>query len=266
MDRHAAIDRDTAHTHPIVLHPDDTSSPCSIPPSAGPSNCSNCAVRHFCLPSWADPGARAVFDRIRISRRRVRKGQPVFHEGDRCDFIYAVHFGSFKSTSALRDGHEQVVSFHLPGELFGFDGLDDGRHPTTARALEDAEVCVVPYAELDQMAGEQRSVREHITHMFVAELVRERRLMSLIANTLSEERVAAFLLGLSQRLSDRGYSPREFQLRMTREDIGSYLGTSLETVSRCLSSLARQGHLLVHRRHIQIVDVPGLQASCQLRA
>jgi len=229
------------------------------------SACSTCMVRHVCLPSWAEPGAQAPLERTPIARRRLRKGQAVFHEGERCEYIYAARFGSFKSVASLNDGREQVMAFHLPGEMFGFDGLATGKQPTTVSALEDAEVCVLPYAQLSEAAGSSRSVLNHLTSTLCAELVNERRVAALIANTRSEERVAAFLLNLAQRLRERGYSSRAFQLRMTREEIGSYLGATLETVSRCLSSLSRQGFVHVHRRQIEIVDPEGLRAHYTAR-
>lgn len=242
---------------------DRTAAPDGGAPTVAPGHaaCATCLVRHVCLPSWSEPGTNTTMDRTPIARRRVRKGQSVFRDGERCEFIYAVRFGSFKSVASLRDGREQVMYFHLPGELFGFEGLATGTHPTSARALEDAEVCVLPYAELSEAAGESRAVLHHLTSTLSAELVRERHLAALIASTRSEERVGTFLLNLSQRLHARGYSASAFQLRMTREEIGSYLGATLETVSRCLSSLARQGFVTVRRRQIEIVDPQGLRAS-----
>ena len=249
---------------PLTAQPVRFAEPSALTGAHEPSPlnnaCATCIVRSFCLPSWGEPGAPAPLQRLPIARRRVRKGQSVFRQGERGELLYAVRYGSFKSVATLRDGREQVMSFHLPGELFGFDGLADGSHPTTARALEDAEVCVLPFADLSIAAGESRSVLHYLTKTLSTELVRERRMAALIANTQSEERVAAFLLNLSQRLHERGYSAREFQLRMTREEIGSYLGTTLETVSRCLSSLARQGYVLVHRRQIEIIDLDGLRS------
>ncbi|WP_288252940.1 cyclic nucleotide-binding domain-containing protein [uncultured Hydrogenophaga sp.] len=228
--------------------------------------CGTCIMRGYCLPSWGEPGAPPPLQRTHIARRRVRKGQAVFRQGDRSEYLYAVRFGSFKSVTGLRDGREQVMSFHLPGELFGFEGLADGAQPCTVRAIEDAEVCVLPLADVSEAAGESRFVLHRLTQALSMELVRERRMAALIANTRSEERVGTFLLNLSQRLSERGYSAREFQLRMTREEIGSYLGATLETVSRCLSSLARQGFVTVHRRQIEIVDADGLRASYETPA
>lgn len=209
------------------------------------------------------PGWSALSRPSPIVRRRVREGQVVFRQGQRCDYLYAVRRGSFKSVSERHDGREQVIGFHLPGELFGFDGLATGMHPSTARALEDAEVCVLPCAALREAAGESPAVRECLTSALSAELVRERQVAWLIANTLTQQRVAAFLCDLSQRLHVCAPPSQALRLRLTRAEIGSHLGTTLETVSRCLSSLARQGLVKARRRQIEIVDIEGLRANGQ---
>lgn len=229
-----------------------------------PSGCAVCAVRGLCLPSWTD--SDGALQRLQIGHRKIRKGQAVYREGDRFLFMYAVRVGTFKSTAAFKVGRDQVVAFHLPGELFGFDGLADGRHPTTTVAIEDAQVCAVSYAELNQAAALDGAVRQQIFSLISSELVRERKLLSLVAATHAEERVAAFLLNLANRLERRGYSAREFQLRMTREEIGGYLGMTLETVSRTLSAFARKGYVSVLRRRIEILDPQGLRDTFGLGA
>lgn len=226
--------------------------------SRRPSTCDGCPVARFCLPSWPHEGEG--LERLHIGRRRLRQGQAIYREGDRFQFVYAVRHGIFKSTVSKNDGRDQVVAFHLPGERFGFDGLADGRHPTTATAIEDAEACAISYSELNEAIGQHHAMRHQIPAMITTEFLRERRLASLMAKTPSDQRVATFLLNLAGRLHERGYAAQDVQLRMTQEDIGSYLGTTLETVSRCLSSFARQGYVAVHRRRIVIVDPAGLRA------
>lgn len=234
--------------------------------ASGPApQCAGCPVRGMCLPSgmaeWEAPTLRGLL----IGRRRVRKGQTVYREGDRFLFMYAVRFGTFKSSIALKDGGEQVTAFHLPGEIMGLDGTASGEHPTTVTALEDAEVCAVPYAQLTDGSADLRNLRQQVMRMVGTELVRDQRLLTLVARTHSEERVAAFLLHLSQRMQDRGYSSSDFLLRMTRADMGSYLGTTLETVSRCLSAFARRGFLKVRKRRIQLVNIEGLRTAFETR-
>jgi CRP/FNR family transcriptional regulator len=226
--------------------------------------CASCGVRALCLPAGMAEWEARGLSSVTIGRRRIKKGQVVCREGDAFHFMYAVRFGTFKAVVAKRDGGEQVTTFHLPGELMGFDAAADGRHPSSLVALEDSEVCSLPYAQLSDASGEIRNLRMRLIQLASTELVRDHRLLMLISNTHSEARVAAFLLHMSQRMRERGYSSSEFLLRMTRGEIGSYLGTTLETVSRCLSSFARRGFIEVRKRRIQLVDVAGLTQAFEL--
>jgi CRP/FNR family transcriptional regulator, anaerobic regulatory protein len=228
----------------------------------GPStDCGSCRAQTRCLAAGLGESENHCLGQLTIGRRRVRKGQTVFRQGERFLFMYAVRFGTLKSTLTMKSGCEQVTAFHLPGELLGFDAMGSGKHPTTLSALEDTEVCAIPYLQLVDAAAELRSLRMGVMQMAGAELVREQRLLALIANSHSEERVAAFLLNLSQRMKERGFSSTEFLLRMTRAEIGSYLGTTLETVSRSLSAFARRGYINVRRRKIQLVDTDSMMAE-----
>jgi CRP/FNR family transcriptional regulator len=229
-------------------------------PAAAPQ-CLACSARGRCLPAgMADKDARCL-ESMTIARRRVRKGQSVYRQRERFLFLYAVRFGSFKSSLMLHDGHDQVTGFHLPGDVMGFDATVSGRHPTTATALEDAEVCVLPYGQLTDACGEGRALRMQVLRMAGTELLRDQRLLALIAHTHSEQRVAAFLVGLSERMRERGFSPSDFLLRMTRSDIGSYLGTTLETVSRSMSAFARRGFITVRRREVHLANIDALRAE-----
>lgn len=238
--------------------------PAQGPPPRQPASapqCMECSARSRCLPAGMSDREARCLSGITIGRRRVRKGQTVYRENDRFLFMYAVRFGIFKSTVMLNNGADQVTGFHLPGDLMGIDATVTGKHPTSATALEDAEVCVLPYSQLTDACADQRGLRMQVIRMAGAELVRDHRLLALIATTHSEQRVAAFLVGLSDRLRERGFSPSQFLLRMTRAEIGSYLGTTLETVSRSLSSFARRGFITVHRREIHLVDIDALRAE-----
>lgn len=231
------------------------------PPPAGAPHCLGCSARNRCLPAGMTEKEAGCLCGITIGRRRVRKGQPVFREGDRFLFMYAVRFGTFKSAIMLGDGSDQVTGFHLPGDMMGFDATPSGRHPTTATALEDAEVCALPYSQLMQAGTVERGLHTRMLRMAGAEIVRDQRLLALMGRTHSEQRVAAFLLSLSVRMRERGFSPSEFLLRMTRAEIGSYLGTTLETVSRSLSNFAKRGYITVRRREIHLLDPDGLRAE-----
>lgn len=222
--------------------------------------CQACGVQRLCLPGGLDDRSKPVLDGLLIGRRRLRKGQKLYRAGEPFLFLYAVRVGTFKAGLPLTDGGEHVSAFHLPGDIMGFDGVADGRHRTTATALEAAEACPIPFSQLMEACAGSTDLRKRVAQLMGAQLVREYRTTQLVARHLSEARVAGFLLLVSGWMHERGYSPREFHLRMSRAEIGSYLGTSLETVSRALSLFARRGFIRVQNRRIELVDEEGLRA------
>lgn len=223
--------------------------------------CGGCPVRHLCLPAALAPENGRILDSLLIGRKRLRKGQKLYREGEPFHFLHAVRFGSLKSGFRLSDGSEHVNAFHLAGDVIGFDGLADGQHPTTATALENAETCAISYVRLMECCAESPELRDRVSQLMGVQLVREHRSAELVARRHAEERVAAFLLELARWMRNRGYSTREFHVRMSRADIGSYLGISLETVSRSLSQFAREGFIKVRSRHIELVDREGLRTA-----
>ncbi|WP_157655081.1 helix-turn-helix domain-containing protein, partial [Burkholderia ubonensis] len=158
-----------------------------------------------------------------------------------------------------RDGDEQVTGFQIVGEPLGLDGVHAGRHNGDAIALEDSTVCIIPFGQLEQLCHELRPMQHHVYQMMSGEIVRESSLMLLLGTMTAEQRVAAFLLNLSKRFKARGYSSAEFVLRMTRDEIGDYLGLKLETVSRMLSKFQRMGMVTAQGKQIRIVDADGLK-------
>jgi CRP/FNR family transcriptional regulator len=249
---------------PIRFAPRQT--PDAMAPAASSKpRCSNCHLRELCLPSGMSSSDVIRLDSLIFTRRKVKSAQTLYREGDRFQFVYAVRSGTFKSTLALADGREQVSSFHMAGELMGLDGLAQGSHASTAAALEDAEVCAIPYAHLNELAAGSSAMAHVVSRLMSRELVREHSLMMLLGSMNAEERLAAFLLNLSQRLKARGYSASEFHLRMTRAEIGSYLGMTLETVSRTFSAFQQQRLLEVDKRHISILDPDALARAFEMR-
>ncbi len=220
--------------------------------------CSSFHLCDLCLPCGMTDSDVERLDGLMFGRRKVKAGQTLFDEGDPFQFIYAVRSGTFKSSLTLADGREQISGFHMAGELIGLDGVAYGKHASTATALEDTEVCLIPYVRLAQLAAGSASMQNVVTRLMSREIIREHSLMLLLGSMNAEERLAAFLLNLSQRLKARGYSASEFHLRMTRAEIGSYLGMKLETVSRTFSAFQQQGLLEVDKRHIRIINLDGL--------
>ena len=225
--------------------------------------CSNCHLRDLCLPCGLEGSDVQRLDGLLFGRRRIRTGETLYRAEDRFQFIYAVRSGTFKSSLTLVDGREQVSGFHMAGELMGLDGVAHGRHASAATALEDAEVCAIPYAHLSELAAGSADMQMVMARLMSREIVREHSLMMLLGSMNAEERLAAFLINLSQRLKARGYSSHEFHLRMSRAEIGSYLGMKLETVSRTFSAFQQQRLLEVDKRHIRILDLDALARAFQ---
>ena len=259
--------------HAVVLAPAPAPvlRPCMeapvTPAHTGPTPiktlCCNCHLRDLCLPCGLGGSDVQRLDGLLFGRRRIRPGETLYRAEDRFQFIYAVRSGTFKSSLTLADGREQVSGFHMAGELMGLDGVAHGRHASAATALEDAEVCAIPYAHLSELAAVSSDMQMVMARLMSREIVREHSLMMLLGSMNAEERLAAFLINLSQRLKARGYSSHEFHLRMSRAEIGSYLGMKLETVSRTFSAFQQQRLLEVDKRHIRILDLDALARAFQ---
>ena len=238
-------------------------TPVASRPTSLPTLCSNCHLKDLCLPCGLEEPDLERLDDLHFGRRRFKAGDALYHAGDRFQFVYAVRSGTFKSSLALADGREQVSGFHMAGELMGLDGVANGQHASGATALEDAEVCAIPHAHLNDLARSSTKMQMVMSRLMSREIVREHSLMMLLGSMNAEERLAGFLLNLSQRLKARGYSSQEFHLRMSRAEIGSYLGMKLETVSRTFSAFQQQRLLEVDKRHIRILDLDALARAFQ---
>lgn len=229
------------------------------------SQCGSCHLRGLCLPAGLAHGDLERLDQLYFGRRRVAAGAALYEAGQEFSHLYAVRSGTFKTGLLLPDGREQVTGFRLAGELLGLDGVAHGRHASCAHALEDAEVCAIPYAALTRLATEVPALQTALGRLMAREIVQEHQLMVVLGSMNAEERLATFLLDLSRRLQARGWSASEFHLRMSRAEIGSYLGLTLETVSRTFRSFQQRGLLAVDKRHIRILDLAGLQQAFELR-
>jgi CRP/FNR family transcriptional regulator, anaerobic regulatory protein len=222
--------------------------------------CSSCNLRELCLPVGMSPEQLDRLDALVATRRAVSRGDALFHVGDGFASLYAVRTGFFKTCVASEDGRDQVTGFHMAGELLGLDGIGTERHTCDAVALEDSQVCIIPYRQLEDLARELSDLQRHFHRIMSREIVRDHGVMLLLGSMQTEERLAAFLLNLTQRLRTRGFSATSLVLRMTREEIGSYLGLKLETVSRAFSKFQEDGMLEVKQRQIRVLDPDGLQA------
>jgi CRP/FNR family transcriptional regulator len=223
------------------------------------THCADCGMRELCLPVGLTPADVEALDAIVRKRVRVRKGEALFRDGAAFSALFAVRVGSFKTTVETDDGRDQIAGYHLPGDVLGLDGVGNDRHSSEVVALENSEVCVIPFDQLESVARRVPSLQHNLHRILGREISADHRLLLLLGSMRAEERLAAFLLSLSERYARRGYSSTEFVLRMTRDEIGRYLGLKLETVSRLFSRFAAEGLIKVRGRSVQIVDIPMLR-------
>lgn len=231
----------TAHTNPVVK-----------------TLCSSCSLRELCMPVGLMPSEFEQLDSMVKQSRRLKKGEFLFRTGEVFTSLYAIRTGFFKITVASQDGRDQVTGFSMSGELIGMDGICARSHTCDAVALEDSEVCEVPFVHIEELGQRIPSVQAHFFRLMSREIVKDQGVMLLLGNMRAEERIAAFLLNLSQRLRVRGFAANDFILRMSREEIGSYLGLKLETVSRTLSKFHNDGLVSVEHKHIRLLNPEAL--------
>ena len=221
--------------------------------------CSNCNLRELCMPMGLSQTELERIDDVVANRRKVKRGATLFRNGEKFTSLYAIRTGFFKTCVASEDGRDQVTGFQMAGEIVGLDGIVHDHHTCDAIALEDAEVCVMPFDRIEELSREVNALQRHVHKIMSREIVRENGVMLLLGSMRAEERLAAFLLNLVQRLHARGFSQSELILRMTREEIGSFLGLKLETVSRTFSKFVDDGIVEVKQRHVRILNADMLR-------
>lgn len=220
--------------------------------------CSSCHLRASCLPMGLSGQPLLQLDAMVNTRRSLKRGEVLFHAGDPFRSLYAIRSGFFKSSMVSEEGLEQVTGFHMAGEVLGLDGIGTDRYACDAVALEHSHVCVIDYDQLESLSRQFSGLQHQLHKIMSREIVRDQSVMLLLGSMRAEERVAAFLLNLMQRLHARGFSPTALILRMSREEIGSYLGLQLETISRTFSKLQEDHILEVKQRDVRILDLEGL--------
>jgi len=211
------------------------------------------------MPAGLDRDAVERLDAAIHLRLRVKRKDTLYRPGDRFTALYAIRLGTFKTVALAEDGLEQITGYHLPGDVIGADGFGDERHTSQAVALEDSEVCVLPYNQLDRLSATVPELRHNLFRLASRDLCRDHAMMLTLGSRSAEARLTLFLLDLAERFRTRGYSAREFVLRMTREEIASYLGLKLETVSRLFSRFHREGLIRVDGREVRILDRTALE-------
>ena len=217
-------------------------------------HCQSCSFSHLCLPVSLNKTELDSLDDIIERKKPLHKHDKLVKAGDKFNSLYAVRAGSFKSFVSSKDGEEQIIGFHFPGDIIGFDALRENAHQSYTQALETAMVCELPYETLDKMAVQFPKLRHQIMSFMSAEIKQDHDLMMLLNKRTAEERLIYFLAHLSKRFEDRGFSPRQYNLSMTRNEIGNYLGLTVEPISRLLTRFQKEGIIKVDGKLITILD------------
>jgi len=199
-------------------------------------------------------------DKIVNRTKPHHRNDYLFREGDPLKGIYAVKTGSIKTFISREDGSEQVLGFHLPGEIIGLDAIESGIHNCTAKVLETTAVCLIPYDQLEKLSIEIPSLQHQMFRLMSREISNESNMLILLGKRNADERLATFLMSLSNRYKQRGFSATEFNLSMSRNEIGNYLGLAVETVSRLFTRFQDEGILRVERKHVEIIDLEALKS------
>jgi len=195
-----------------------------------------------------------LIEALRPNPIRLRHNHVLYRVGDRFTAIFAIHAGSCKVVLMTSGGQEQVGGFHMTGEIIGIDGIGTGFHDSQAIALEETEVYRLPFDQIEHIVRIAGHIGHNLYKLLSQETVRTHTMMVALGTMRAEQRLAMFLLDLSHRYQARGYSSSEFILRLTRQEIGSYLGLKLETVSRMFSRFQRDGLIQVEGRRVKLLD------------
>ncbi len=226
-------------------------------------DCKSCNLTTLCLPLGLESAEIGRLEEIIKRSRPLHRGDQLFHAEQGFHSLYVIKTGSVKTFLPEPDGGEQVLGFHLPGEVIGMDGIESERYHCSAKVLETSAVCEVPFDRLEALTHDIPSLQHQLYRLMSKEIGQETDMLALLGSKSAEERLAAFVLGLSERFKRRGFSATDFHLSMSRHDIGSYLGLAVETISRLFSRFQEEGLLKVERKHLQLTNLAGLQAMAK---
>jgi CRP/FNR family transcriptional regulator len=220
--------------------------------------CQNCSISELCLPFSLNSKELVTLDDIIDRKRPIHKGDKIFSDGQELHALYAIRSGTFKTYTVNEQGEEQITGFHLAGELLGFDAIAESEHKSFAQALETSMVCEIPYEQLDTLSNDMPKLRKQILRMMSNEIRTDQDMLTLLNRKNAEQRVATFLVSLSERYHERSLSSSEFRLTMTRSDIGNYIGLTVETISRLLNRFHKMGLIVIDGKLIKLLDIDQL--------
>lgn len=223
------------------------------------TSCGDCRLGSICLPLAMEDDDIIKLDEIVQRGRPLQKSEHLYRENDNFASVYAVRSGTIKTYRLTSDGQEQVTGFYFPGEIIGMDGISKDHYANSAKALETASVCEIPFNSLEQLSTQFPSMQRHFFQLMSQEITNDQQLITLLSKNSAEERVAALLTSISARNARRKLSATSFRLPMSRTDIGNYLGLTIETVSRVFSRFNKQGLINVEGKEVTLLDSDGLR-------
>jgi CRP/FNR family transcriptional regulator len=225
-----------------------------------PIACTECGIYQLCLPISFGEADAELLDRIIKTRRIFKRGDYLFRFGHPFHSVYAIRGGSVKTYVLMDDGRVQITGFHIAGELLGLNAIEGRAYSCEARALETTSVCEIPFDRLEELGEKIPSLQYQMLRIMSREIADNQELMVILGKKSAEERLATYLINLSGRFARRNYSPLEFNLSMSRGDIGNYLGMAEETVCRLLARFEQDKLIAMRRRHVCLLDVDRLTA------
>ena len=229
-------------------------------------HCQNCNMADLCIPFTLNDTEMGQLDNIIERKKPIQKGDLICSAGQPLHALYAIRAGSFKSYTISADGHEQVTSFNLAGDIIGFDSIGQQKHQSFSIALETSMVCEIPFDTIDALSGRMPRLRQQMMRLMSDEILNDQAMLMLLSKRSAEERLATFIHSLGRRQGERGFSSKEFRFTMPRGDIGNYLGLTVETISRLLGRFQKADLIAVQGKFITILDDAGLEQASGVKA
>lgn len=193
-------------------------------------------------------------DNIIVHSRPLKKGEYLFHNGDKFTALYALRSGCIKTFFVTDDGNEQITGFYLPGDIIGLSGINNKTYPISAATIETSTTCKIPYTKFEHLIEEVADLKNHLIYSMSKEIRENLQMMLLLSQKNAVARVASFIIDISSRIQRRGYAPNFIYLAMSRNEIANYLGLAVETISRVFSKLHKRGALIVNGRAVEIAN------------
>lgn len=233
--------------------------------TAGKAGCGDCVLGKLCLPriftSLSQDSVRGHLNSlVRQNKALLKRKDVLFHQGHEFDSLYVVRTGAIKTVMLDENGTEHITGFHLPGDIVGLDGISTSRYATTAIALDSTSVCTLPFAALEKVASQVPDVQHHVFRIMAQEIQKDQHMMLTLGHRSAEQRLAGFLLRLSQHFQHRHLAADSFRLPMSRGEIGNFLGLAVETVCRILTRFQKIELLQTDGRSVSQLDIAGLKA------